>query len=817
MPRTLALVNGRVVVAEIEGKAFGKPLFREADHPRDREGRFIESGALVRILGGSTGTVTGNAGGGNVLVQRADGSTVRVHRGHVTVIERPGGGKPTDDPTKVEALPEQEPAEATLFDLDSLPDVVDFEVPDDAPVPAAPSGRAQRAVDDVMAPDAPTTETEQIPDEEWQQAQPNTEYELAARDLDGAIAKIDAANRRAERAGIAERFGYNVERYEVTITTDADGNRLPIPRIEERARLTLDRPVVRHDGWTFVGTLQWDPEAGLITRLAEGTTLLERPKARECDVCHSQRDRKDTYIVQGPEGQQQQVGSNCMETFLGIKPSNLWMMDWEVPQPDEEGDGGSKEEARYGTIDLLTVTLAIVAEKGWTSKAAAQAYNAAIPEPADGSVRKGEKSPTADYVWDFISGDMDKDERKGGDPAFAARIRDAFDNEDVLNAAISTREYARTIDGDSEYATNLRALANAESISGRNLNLYISAVGAKMRHDGVQAERKRQADATADSQHIGAVGDKIADVKAKVTGRKLIDGQYGTTTLLTFVTEDGNVVKWFASGTHDWDLDDDVVLGGTIKDHDSYNGVAQTVLTRAKVREGGAAGDESLAREQREKAAAKAAAAEQRKRDKVAVPEGFTAWTAATTGEAAVLPRPGSLVRIRQEKPKGTHYTMKVTSDGYGVDVLWQDRDSGRVSIPVEDPPNPEAGAPWRGRGVAHLDDIVAIDESGVDKGYAGYRTWGEIVAEREAERVRREAERAEFERTRPFEARSLVAGNKIEVDGRYGEVTAEPALKFEGLRRDVSWYEVPVRWEDGTEETFRTESRYSTVNKDLR
>jgi len=46
----------------------------------------------------------------------------------------------------------------------------------------------------------------------------------------------------------------------------------------------------------------------------------------------------------------------------------------------------------------------------------------------------------------------------------------------------------------------------------------------------------------------------------------------------------GNHLTWFASGS-DMEVGNTYKLLGTIKKHDEYNGVKQTILTRCKVKE----------------------------------------------------------------------------------------------------------------------------------------------------------------------------------------------------------------------------------------
>ena len=74
----------------------------ENDHPRDRRGRFIETGARVRIGFGSMATVVRNVGKGRIEVTRdSDNRNVTVSARVLIVVEGPDGKKPTTDRANV--------------------------------------------------------------------------------------------------------------------------------------------------------------------------------------------------------------------------------------------------------------------------------------------------------------------------------------------------------------------------------------------------------------------------------------------------------------------------------------------------------------------------------------------------------------------------------------------------------------------------------------------------------------------------------------------------------------------------------------------
>ena len=95
-----------------------------------------------------------------------------------------------------------------------------------------------------------------------------------------------------------------------------------------------------------------------------------------------------------------------------------------------------------------------------------------------------------------------------------------------------------------------------------------------------EAEKKELAKTTT---YFGTVGEKI---NVKVTG-KVITGyatQFGWINIYEFKDEEGHIFIWKTSV--DVETNDGVFEGtirATIKEHNEYNGMKQTVITRAKV------------------------------------------------------------------------------------------------------------------------------------------------------------------------------------------------------------------------------------------
>lgn len=84
---------------------------------------------------------------------------------------------------------------------------------------------------------------------------------------------------------------------------------------------------------------------------------------------------------------------------------------------------------------------------------------------------------------------------------------------------------------------------------------------------------------------VGAVGTKV-DVVVTVKFTKVIDSQWGSSLLVSALTEDGHLVKTFGSGATLWDLAENgakLRWTGTVKEHANWDGQDQTVTTRTKL------------------------------------------------------------------------------------------------------------------------------------------------------------------------------------------------------------------------------------------
>ena len=83
------------------------------------------------------------------------------------------------------------------------------------------------------------------------------------------------------------------------------------------------------------------------------------------------------------------------------------------------------------------------------------------------------------------------------------------------------------------------------------------------------------------SEYVGEIKERI-EFDAEVMGVYGTEGFYGHTDIVKFKDSDGNHFTWFASDYADLERGDRMTIKGTVKKHDVYREIKQTVVTRCK-------------------------------------------------------------------------------------------------------------------------------------------------------------------------------------------------------------------------------------------
>lgn len=391
-------------------------------------------------------------------------------------------------------------------------------------------------------------------------------FEIHESNLEAFEDKIHATNRRLERNNISERF--HAERIGERVK-ESNGV------IERWFEFELSSPTIGYDNWVFVAAIEV-MEGGTFLSVAPGQETpsgFERPDTHHCDHCNSSRYRVKSYILRNEAtGAIKQVGSNCIELFLGVKVKGLWMLGAfsadelaELREPCDGWDEPSYYSPRTYSVDYLLRMAWAVSNGGrkFVSKRTAEMYD---------------KEPTSNEVMFVINFRPNGRRRDYTTEAYVQEMRDAASNvpDEVIQ---ELRDFAYTL-GESDYAENLRVCLDSTGISQRAIGTLVSLVGTWYREQEKIAQRKIQALSYL-PEFVGMVKDRLRDIPLTIVSANEFEGDYGVTTLFIMKDEAGHAFKWSSSKAWpDLNAGDQVVLTGTVKAHNMYGEIFQTVLTR---------------------------------------------------------------------------------------------------------------------------------------------------------------------------------------------------------------------------------------------
>jgi hypothetical protein len=292
-----------------------------------------------------------------------------------------------------------------------------------------------------------------------------------------------------------------------------------------------------------------------------------RDTDNHCDHCGTTRNRKHVYIVcDVNDGRQLQVGRTCLRDFLGIDDPHWIIQAFKFWRMLAQGGGCESFGGMswYEYLDtLLAATNACIRLWGWTSKGQAK---------YDETLR-----PTADRIASLYGTDKFSREEAA---AINASIGDA--DHDLAQEVI---EWVRSSTDQSDYMHNLRLACYDDVLwDWKRIALAISAVSAFHRAKERELKLAQRRELDKDSGHVGYEGERLRGIKARLEmARGMGDNGYGWTTLYKFRDDAGNLYTWFTGSAPHMDVGNDVVLDGTVKRHNEYQGIRETQLTRAKV------------------------------------------------------------------------------------------------------------------------------------------------------------------------------------------------------------------------------------------
>jgi hypothetical protein len=393
-------------------------------------------------------------------------------------------------------------------------------------------------------------------------------YRLEA--LDGLLAKL---SKKAAKLGVA------APTYKVTGTDIKDVSEdKKYPQLVEFSTVEVTYEVIRKAGdWIFLAKIEAaDMVDGVPRNKVSGINLSEEHAKRfitthmECEHCRISRKRNATYMVQDCNDKTLQVGSSCLQEFLGVDPAaavngiEFAAQIAEIGEDEERWGCGSAAPRVFPLVEVAAAALSLISKNGFVSASDAQFGNSVkTGDDMLTLLRKGEPRLT-----DWYAAMEPTDENKAAADAIVKRL----ENRILPN-------YKNNPAALDSFSFKLGILLNRQVAGYKDFQLFAASVN---REAGVIA--KENVKSTVKNEWLpGAVEGAKIEVEATISMAKEVFSAFGTSTLVKFVTTDGYPITTFHSGKQEFNPGTLVKVKGTVKKLEDGKFGKCVMLTRCKV------------------------------------------------------------------------------------------------------------------------------------------------------------------------------------------------------------------------------------------
>lgn len=389
-----------------------------------------------------------------------------------------------------------------------------------------------------------------------------------------SIVKLGEVWRHEKEAVRAGRDGWRYER-----TGRAD--RAVLVRLEGTA------PVV--DGFRFLARLEHLKAGNVVTTLETTSVPAHwRSAPGHCEHCRTKRARRDTFVLEATrdtdtraglvrQGEQIQIGRNCFADFLreGDPTIAIGLLSYTAKLATDLGIASCEEEQGWprGPVyvaveEIVQHAFAAVRVCGWVSAG----------EASDDETKCSTRQRVS-----FSMGSAPLSSRKLAD--FWRELQPVAEDAEKATAALAWIRELPESERKSDYLHNLWLLANEQRMraDGRHLGLVVSlarAYASKLEREHAQRTRR---EAAMNSTHFGRVGARYWLGECTVQLTREMANDYGLTTLVCFTDKAGHRFKWWCSGRFGYAMGDVVSVVATVKAHDTYKDIRETIVLRCDV------------------------------------------------------------------------------------------------------------------------------------------------------------------------------------------------------------------------------------------
>lgn len=296
-----------------------------------------------------------------------------------------------------------------------------------------------------------------------------------------------------------------------------------------------------------------------------------------CDYCKTNRKRNKTYLVVNREtGEWKQLGKECLKLFVtGIDVDAIATFESFIKEAEDAAN--PVDEFFYNrrfkfvkVADALALARAVYRERGYL---ATRDVAGNSNDLCNKNIVQRKLAQQYGYDSDFLN--ISNSARSEIDE-ITVKTNTAIAKEDVEVAIEMAKRFP-----DESYYNNLKVIVENEYIPLNKLGLLVSIPKAIDRYEDEKKKQEEKERLAAESDYLGSVGEKIS--VNFVSGREVAccETQFGLLHIYEFKDANGNMVIWKTSSGKD--IPESGTVTGTVKAHEEYNGIKQTIILRAKI------------------------------------------------------------------------------------------------------------------------------------------------------------------------------------------------------------------------------------------
>jgi hypothetical protein len=375
--------------------------------------------------------------------------------------------------------------------------------------------------------------------------------------------KLEAAIEKLNRK--AAKLGTDPITLEVLGYEDRESDQFGPVRVFEIAIAGGPEPIL--GDWELIAKLEPAREGNVVKTLLGKTAVPDRYRTERiwCDHCNLDRVRHSSYLVRHvTTGEYKQVGTSCLADFTGHGDPELiaqraeWL-GFAYDAADEAGydpdlDRSGRGPERFYLDQYLAWVVATIKRYGWLSRSRAE-------------YRGHSTADTALHFW--------KTPRQHIEAHNYYEPTEADEQEAKAAIAWVRTELAARADL-SEYEHNLVLVCSEDSIPFSWIGYAASLIPAY----GREVEQRTRIENEGGSEWQGAVKERQEWGPLTLIAVHSFESRFGTCYLYKFQDQSGNVFVWKTGNQYDWQQGEQFAGKATVKAHDEYKGVKQTVLTR---------------------------------------------------------------------------------------------------------------------------------------------------------------------------------------------------------------------------------------------